>query len=273
LLDQDRYRLYQESPAGQQALRREREAKKAQKRKPDKHRSRGRHKKRQRKYDRQHEFPKHEKMLRVGVEAFFERQPWQRCANRVFECVTEMYRDPTPIPKEKTTDEQKTEEKQGGQEAPKPAGEEKKPGEESTKPAEEKKPGEESTKPPEEPEGKKEPAPVPPPEVPPGYLDHGYPSKELVERPYKRHSVLDNWTPLEIATFEAAICAHGKDFYEVQKHIPNKSTSECVEFFYFWKRTLHYKLWKVYGKETQPLVAQRKKRHANICAKMDNFRD
>eukprot|EP00978_Attheya_sp_CCMP212_P004666 scaffold10192_cov36-Attheya_sp.AAC.2 len=57
-------------------------------------------------------------------------------------------------------------------------------------------------------------------------------------------SVLENWNPREIATFEAALSMYGKVFHKVQKCIGTKSTKEIVEFYYVWKKTSHYQQWK-----------------------------
>ena len=50
----------------------------------------------------------------------------------------------------------------------------------------------------------------------------------------RKPEVWDNWTLREIAVFEAAMCAHGKDFHAVQAAIKTKSTCEVVDFYYMY---------------------------------------
>jgi hypothetical protein len=69
-----------------------------------------------------------------------------------------------------------------------------------------------------------------------GYL------KSAVRRP----TVIERWSPYEIAVFEAALAEYGKDFHKVQKEIgPSKTTKDVIEFYYIWKKTSHYNTWKL----------------------------
>jgi hypothetical protein len=65
-----------------------------------------------------------------------------------------------------------------------------------------------------------------------------------LKSPLRRPTVIEKWAPLEIATFEAAMCEYGKEFPKVQKEVATKSMQEVVEFYYVWKKTSHYKSWK-----------------------------
>ena len=65
-----------------------------------------------------------------------------------------------------------------------------------------------------------------------------------LESPLRRPSVIETWAPYEVAVFEGAIALHGKDFYEIHKHIGTKSTKEVIDFYYVWKKTSHYNAWK-----------------------------
>lgn len=60
----------------------------------------------------------------------------------------------------------------------------------------------------------------------------------------RRPTVVEKWSPYEIAVFEAALALCGKHFHQVQKFIKTKNTKEVVEFYYIWKKTAHYKVWK-----------------------------
>jgi len=75
-----------------------------------------------------------------------------------------------------------------------------------------------------------------------------YPTLDLLQSPLRKPSVLDSWCPRDIALFEAGICAAGKDFHQIQKWIPGKTTAQVVDFYYTWKKSAHYHMWKSYGK-------------------------
>ena len=62
--------------------------------------------------------------------------------------------------------------------------------------------------------------------------------------PVRRPTVIERWSPYEIACFEAGITLYGKHFHTLQKIIKTKSTCEIIEFYYIWKKTSHYKIWK-----------------------------
>mmetsp|Transcript_636 Transcript_636/g.2127 ORF Transcript_636/g.2127 Transcript_636/m.2127 type:complete len:349 (-) Transcript_636:43-1089(-) len=62
--------------------------------------------------------------------------------------------------------------------------------------------------------------------------------------PTRRPHVAEVWSPLEVSKFVAAIYVYGKNFSALQKIVQTKSVKECVEFFYIWKTTSHYSVWK-----------------------------
>jgi len=66
----------------------------------------------------------------------------------------------------------------------------------------------------------------------------------VLQNPARKAYVLDLWTPFEIALFESGICVYGKDFHAIHKVIKSKSTKEVIEFYYFWKKSSHYSVWK-----------------------------
>jgi hypothetical protein len=67
---------------------------------------------------------------------------------------------------------------------------------------------------------------------------------QFLKSPMRRSSALERWAPIEVALFEAALAEYGKDFHKVQREVKTKTTSEIVDFYYVWKKTPHYKLWK-----------------------------
>lgn len=66
----------------------------------------------------------------------------------------------------------------------------------------------------------------------------------VVMCPSRRRMVMEHWSPYEVACFEGAIMLVGKNFYEIGKIIRSKSTKDCIEFYYMWKMTSHYRQWK-----------------------------
>jgi len=66
----------------------------------------------------------------------------------------------------------------------------------------------------------------------------------LLQSPLRRRSVVETWNPLEIATFEAALAVYGKLFHKIRTCVQTKTTKEIIEFYYVWKKTKHYKVWK-----------------------------
>lgn len=88
--------------------------------------------------------------------------------------------------------------------------------------------------------------------VSPEYDRLEYSTLDMLLSPLRAESTLDDWSPLDIALFESGICAHGKDFHAIAKLMSGrKSCSQCVEFYYVWKKSSHYALWKECGKPTR----------------------
>ncbi|KAM9599661.1 uncharacterized protein ACIBXB_004764 [Morphnus guianensis] len=48
----------------------------------------------------------------------------------------------------------------------------------------------------------------------------------------------DTWTPRERRLFAKALARHGKDFTRIQRAVPSKRTTQCVEFYYLHKSRL-----------------------------------
>ena len=49
--------------------------------------------------------------------------------------------------------------------------------------------------------------------------------------------VSESWQETDVALFEAAFQEVGKNFNLIAQKLPNKSCSECVGFYYRWKKT------------------------------------
>jgi len=67
---------------------------------------------------------------------------------------------------------------------------------------------------------------------------------QYLKSPMRRPTIIESWSPLEIALFEASIAEYGKDFHKIQKEVRTKSTKEIIDFYYIWKKTEHYRRWK-----------------------------
>ena len=65
-----------------------------------------------------------------------------------------------------------------------------------------------------------------------------------LKSPLRRPSVVEKWSPYEIAVFEGSMALFGKDFLKIHKQIGSKSTKEVIDFYYIWKKTSHYAVWK-----------------------------
>lgn len=66
----------------------------------------------------------------------------------------------------------------------------------------------------------------------------------ILKNPLRRRTCAEKWSPVEVTLFESCITLYGKKFHEIAKHIDSKTTKEIIEFYYFWKKTSHYKEWK-----------------------------
>lgn len=66
----------------------------------------------------------------------------------------------------------------------------------------------------------------------------------LLTSPLRRPTVIEKWSPYEIALFEASLSLVGKKFHLVQKYVKTKNCKDIIEFYYIWKKTAHYKVWK-----------------------------
>ncbi|XP_055700115.1 uncharacterized protein LOC129799871 isoform X3 [Phlebotomus papatasi] len=64
---------------------------------------------------------------------------------------------------------------------------------------------------------------------------------ELLQAPAT--AIHKRWTPQEIKLFLKGLETFRKDFYRISKEIPHKSTGDCIQLYYFWKKLcVDYKL-------------------------------
>jgi len=75
-----------------------------------------------------------------------------------------------------------------------------------------------------------------------------------------------------LALFESAMVSKGKRFGKISKIIGSKSTKQCVEFYYFWKQSTHYEIWKSLGrKQNKKISHKQRKLHKKIGEKFQKF--
>ncbi|KAK4885195.1 hypothetical protein RN001_001466 [Aquatica leii] len=68
-------------------------------------------------------------------------------------------------------------------------------------------------------------------------LMHPFPALPLDHPLLQYHySDSDKWSSDEIESFQHALCRHGKDFFSISRDIGSKSTKQCVQFYYVWKK-------------------------------------
>jgi len=80
-------------------------------------------------------------------------------------------------------------------------------------------------------------------------LQRQYPIEKMsllgyIKSPLRRPTIIEKWSPYEIAVFEGGLFHFGKEFRKVSQQIGTKSTREVIDFYYIWKKTAHYKKWK-----------------------------
>ena len=85
--------------------------------------------------------------------------------------------------------------------------------------------------------------------MPYGYTGQSYPIERpcylgVVNSPLRKVTVIEKWSPFEISKFEGSMSVFGKQFHVASKIVKSKTTRECIEFYYVWKKTDNYKIWK-----------------------------
>ena len=66
----------------------------------------------------------------------------------------------------------------------------------------------------------------------------------MLTSPVREPTVLDMWSPYEIAIFESSICLVGKAFSQIAAAIKTKTTKDVIEFYYVWKKSKNDAVWK-----------------------------
>jgi hypothetical protein len=79
---------------------------------------------------------------------------------------------------------------------------------------------------------------------PADFLIHRRAMLGQLKNPLRQRTVIDRWTPYEVALFESGVCLIGKDFQSIAEMIPGKTHQDVMEFFYQWKKSKNYARWK-----------------------------
>uniref|UniRef100_A0A8C8S5J7 Zinc finger protein 541 n=1 Tax=Pelusios castaneus TaxID=367368 RepID=A0A8C8S5J7_9SAUR len=81
-----------------------------------------------------------------------------------------------------------------------------------------------------------------------------------------RYAGSDVWTPVEKQLFKKAFCLHKKDFYLIQKKIQTKNVSQCVEYYYIWKKIIKFDCSREdeVEKTEEKITCSPKKRHGYL---------
>lgn len=69
-------------------------------------------------------------------------------------------------------------------------------------------------------------------------------SLDLLLNPLRKSIIWETWSPYEIALFNCCICKFGTNFDLFLNIITTKKKEEIIDFYYIWKSSKYYKLWK-----------------------------
>ncbi|CAD8195561.1 unnamed protein product [Paramecium pentaurelia] len=68
---------------------------------------------------------------------------------------------------------------------------------------------------------------------------------DILISPLRNDFSFETWTTKEIAIFECGLCRYGKQYEFLSHLIKTKNAQDIIQFYYNWKFTSHYKLWKI----------------------------
>lgn len=80
--------------------------------------------------------------------------------------------------------------------------------------------------------------------------EHGHGDKfkftslDLLLNPLRKNIAWETWSPYEIALFDCCMCKFGTDFDLFLNIITTKKKEEIIDFYYVWKGSKYYKMWK-----------------------------
>ena len=72
----------------------------------------------------------------------------------------------------------------------------------------------------------------------------------ILTSPYRTVEILDDWTPIDVALFIAAITRFGRDWEAVHRVLPHKKHADFTDFYFsVWKCSKMYSQWKKIRKQ------------------------
>ena len=74
--------------------------------------------------------------------------------------------------------------------------------------------------------------------------DFKFTTLDLLIKPLRKNFTWETWSPYEIALFNCCICKFGTNFKLYLKIIKTKTIEEIIDFYYTWKSSKYYKIWK-----------------------------
>lgn len=69
-------------------------------------------------------------------------------------------------------------------------------------------------------------------------------SLDLLINPLRKSFPWETWSPYEIALFNCCICKFGTNFDLYLNIITTKKKEEVIDFYYTWKSSKYYRMWK-----------------------------
>ena len=69
-------------------------------------------------------------------------------------------------------------------------------------------------------------------------------SLDLLLNPLRQKFTWETWSPYEIALFYCCICKFGTNFQFYENIITTKTKEEIIDFYFSWKSSKYYKIWK-----------------------------
>ncbi|KAF5271731.1 hypothetical protein FQA39_LY08054 [Lamprigera yunnana] len=86
-------------------------------------------------------------------------------------------------------------------------------------------------------------------------LMHPFPTLPL-DHPllHYHYSDSDKWSSEEIEAFQHSLFKYGKDFFSISRDIVSKSTKQCIQFYYIWKKVCNdeYRRMKISKESKRP---------------------
>lgn len=88
--------------------------------------------------------------------------------------------------------------------------------------------------------------------------DTGSALQGLVKIPFPNHDVFRKWPEEDVKNFIKGLRVHGKNFFKIRvEYLPERDTSDLIEFYYLWKKTTGAANNRPRGRRHRPNVMRR----------------